>query len=63
MSNQQTYVVLILGKPEIANFSNTVNKNYLPFQKIKVCDYIRQKKKKRKRIRGNYLTLTGKEKN
>lgn len=46
MSNQQTYVVLILGKPEIANFSHTVHKNYLPFQKIKVCDYIRQKKKK-----------------
>ena len=48
MSNQQTHVVLILGKPEIANFSHTVHKNYLPFQKIKVCEYIRQKKKKKK---------------
>lgn len=48
MSNQQTYVVLMQEtQRQRANSSHTVHKNYLPFQKIKVGEYIRQKKKKK----------------
>lgn len=59
MSNQWTYLGLMLEvQKQRGNAPNTVHKKKIPTFSKKVCEYI----KKKKRIRGNYLTLTGKEK-